>query len=124
MHLAHLVGRLLSTLDFARSQGVLAKSRPLDSSFLRVCPRLSSLVQPLRRGTGYEHPRSPLERLEEHVAGTKRWVSRHSQHRFVHRTPILYRAMAAIGLHNVVMLPLASFPDGANLRRAEAFCIR
>ena len=71
--------------------------------------------------TGYAHFRSLAERWVEHVARTKLWSSRHSRRRFAHQTPLLYRAMAAVGWHNVVMLPLVSFGDVRCLRRAEIF---
>ena len=132
-HLAFCADLLSSTLNSARSPGiqrVRSQAQLLHSSLLLVPGfYVYALVSPLWSrlyvgATGYERPRAPLERWAEHVANAKLWSSRHSRRRFSHRTPLLYRAMAAVGWHNVVMVLLLSLDDVNPLRRAEVFFIR
>ena len=72
---------------------------------------------------GFKKPRSPYTRLREHLKMAKLWASPASSHRYGYRAPGLYKAIAKVGLSNVVQVILAA-PAREKLAATECAFIR
>ena len=123
--------RLLPTTLSRGVQRVLSttKLEPA-SAFLDVAGFfIYALVSPLWSrvyvgATGRQHARQPLERWLEHVRCARLWNSRTSCSRFVHNVPPLYKAMAAVGVQNVALIPICQVLDSQHLLSVERHLIR
>ena len=70
---------------------------------------VSPLLNKLYVGAvGFRRPRSPYARLREHMNMVRCWASRASEKRYGQRAPALYKAIAKIGVCNVIQVVLAS----------------
>ena len=74
--------------------------------------------------TGFKRLRNAFDRWKEHMRLANLWASRASRRRYYTRTPNLYRALAQVVVHNVVLVVLDNASSSGELLAMERDYIR